>query len=164
MKAFDPSLASPFRLDWLVPMDALTGDDYTRAVAEKAEAILRSARFVAEHQTATPTDIEVRVWVEAATAPGCVSVTWEPGFHAFGFHLLDETLKERLACIVFRDYPCLDGEASDAQADDILRAAFAAVREGEERDARTLADRLREAERSVRVPVIDPTIDSGIEP
>ena len=164
MKAFDPSLASPFRLEWLVPMDALTMDDYSRAVAEKAEAILRSARFIAGHQTATPTDIEVRVWVEAATAPGCVSITWEPGFHAFGFHLLDETLKERLACIVFRDHPCIDAEASDAQADDILRAAFSSLRDGEARDATAMADRMREAERTVRIPVVDHTVDPGIEP
>lgn len=165
VKAFDPTLASPFRVDWLTPMDALTKDDYTRAIAEKADAILRSARFISQHQGAAPIDMEIRVWVEAATAPGCVSVTWEPGFHAFGFHLLDESLKERLACIVFENHPCIDGEASDAQSDDILRAALQALREGEaHRDAGTLAGRLREASRTVRVPVIDPTVDTGVEP
>jgi len=165
VKAFDPALASPFRVDWLVPLDRVTQDDYTRAIAEKAEAILRSARFIAFHQTATPTDVEVRVWIEAATAPGCVSITWEPGFHAFGFHLLDESLRERLAAVVFHDLPCIDGEASDQQADDILRAALAAVREAEERaPPHELAERVRAAEKSVRVPVVERNVDPGVEP
>lgn len=165
MKAFDPSLASPFRIEWLTPLDATTQDDYSRGVAEKADVLLRSAQFIGQHQTATPTDMEVRVWIEAATSPACVSITWEPGFQAFGFHLLDETLRERLACIVFRDYPCIDAEASDAQADDILRAALAAIRDAEERaDAGSLAERVRDATRSVRVPVVDASVDTGVEP
>lgn len=165
MKAFDPSLASPFRIEWLTPLDATTQDDYSRGIAEKADVLLRSAQFIAQHQTAQPTDMEIRVWIEAATSPACVSITWEPGFQAFGFHLLDETLRERLACIVFRDHPCIDAEASDAQADDILRAALAAIRDAEERaDAATLAGRVRDAEKSVRVTVVDASVDTGVEP
>lgn len=167
MKAFDPALASSFRIDWLVPLDETTKDDYTRAVAEKAEAILRSARFIALHQGATPTDVEVRVWVEAAIAPGCVSVTWEPGFRAFGFHLLDESLRERLAAVVFHELPCIDGNASDEQADAILRAALAAVRDAEERATPAdLAERVRAAEKSVRVPVVETRqpFEHGVDP
>lgn len=164
VKAFDPNTASPFRVDWLVPMDDVTADDYTRAIAEKADAILRSARFIAHNQGATPTDMEIRVWVEAATSPACISITWEPGFHAFGFHLLDETLRDRLAAVVFRDLPCIDGEASDQQADDILRAALRAITEAEGRDAMQIADRLRAVEKTVRVPVIDHAVDPGVEP
>ena len=167
VKPFDPALASPFRVDWLVPLDATTKDDYTRAVSEKAEAILRSARFIAQHQGDAPTDMEVRVWIEAAIAPGCVSITWEPGIRAFGFHLLDDSLKERLAAIVFDDLPCVDGVASDEQADDILRAALAAIRDAEARATPPeLAARVREGERSRRVPVVDAAaeFDHGIEP
>lgn len=165
MKAFDPSLASPFRIEWLTPLDALTQDDYSRGIAEKADVLLRSAQFIGQHQMVTPTDMEVRVWIEAATSPACVSITWEPGFQAFGFHLLDETLKERLACIVFRDYPCIDAEASDAQTEDILRAALSAIREAEGReDPAQLAERVREASRTVRVPVMDAATDAGVEP
>jgi hypothetical protein len=163
VKAFDASLASPFRIEWLTPLDATTKDDFSRAVAEKAEAILRSARFISQHQGATPVDMEIRIWVEAATAPGCVSITWEPGFHAFAFHLLDETLKERLACVVFADFPCIDADASDQQTDDILRAALKAIREAEDRDVGALAESVRNA-KSVRVPVLDPKVDSGVEP
>lgn len=167
MKAFEPALASPFRIDWLVPLDATTQDDHTRAIAEKATPILRAARFLHAHQGDEPTDMEIRVWVEAANAPGCVSITWEPGYHAFGFHLLDETLRERIATIVFRDLPCIAGETSHQQADDILRAALTAIREAEERATPTeLAARVREAEKNVRVPVIDASapFDHGVEP
>lgn len=167
MKSFDPGLASPFRVDWLVPLDEVTKDDYTRAIAEKAAAILRSARFIASHQGDAPTDMEVRVWVEAATSPGCVSITWEPGFHAFGFHLLDDSLRERLGAIVFREFPCIDGDASDQQADDILRAALAAIREAEEREMPSqLAERVRTATKTVRVPVVETTasFDHGVDP
>lgn len=175
MKAFDPALASPFRVDWLVPLDAISQDDYTRAIAEKAEPILRAARFIHAHQGAEPTDMEIRVWVESANAPACVSITWEPGFHAFGFHLLDESLRERLATIVFTELPCIDGGASDQQADDILRAALAAIRDAEERSTPSeIAARVREGvreaggagEKSVRVPVVDASarFDHGVEP
>lgn len=151
MKAFDPALASPFRVDWLAPLDQVSQDDYTRAIAEKAEAILRGARFVMEQQEGTHTDIEIRVWVEAAIAPGCVSITWEPGVRAFGFHLLDDSLRDRLAAIVFRDLPCVDGVASDQQAEQILRAALAAIREAEE-------------EPTIRIPVLEGPVDPGIDP
>ena len=172
MKAFDPTLASPFRVDWLVPLDATTQDDYTRAIAEKAEPILRAARYIhAQQQGDAPTDIEIRLWIEAATAPGCVSITWEPGYHAFGFHLLDETLRERIAAIVFTQLPCIDGDASDAQADDILRAALSAIRDAEARAtpaelAARVRDGVREAEKTVRVPVVDAAarFDHGVEP
>ncbi|HUR68860.1 MAG TPA: hypothetical protein VM370_06400 [Candidatus Thermoplasmatota archaeon] len=144
---YDPALASPFRIDWLVEADALTRDDYERAVAEKAEAILRSAKFVHAHQGSAPTDIEVRVWIEAAVAPGCVSITWEPGFHAFGFHILDETLRERLACIVFRDLPCLDAEGSDEELARVLDALTATLQPV-----------------PVRVPVVETRpVDPGVE-
>lgn len=167
MKANDPALASPFRVDWLLPLDATTQDDYTRAIAEKAEPILRAARFIHTHQGAQPTDIEIRIWIEAANTPACVSTTWEPGYHAFAFHLLDETLRERIATIVFHDLPCIDGEASDAQADDILRAALAVLRDAEERSTPELAARARDAtEKTVRVPIADAAarFDHGIEP
>lgn len=117
---FDPTLASPFRLEWLVEADRVMQDDLARAIAEKAEAILRAARFVGSQRDES--DVEVRVWIEGAAGPGCVSVTWEPGARAFGFHVLDESLRERLACIVFRDLPSVSAEASDAQVADILAA------------------------------------------
>lgn len=167
MKAFDPTLASPFRVDWLVPLDATTQDDYTRAIAEKAEPILRAARFIHTHQGATPTDIEIRIWVEAANAPACVSITWEPGYHAFGFHLLDESLRERIAAIIFTQLPCIDGDASEHQADDILRAAITAIRDAEDHATPSeLAARVRDAEKSVRVAVVDAAarFDHGVEP
>lgn len=167
MKAFDPALASPFRVDWLTPLDAGTQDDYTRAIAEKAEPILRAARFIHAHQGQDPTDMEIRIWIEAAIAPGCVSITWEPGYQAFGFHLLDDSLRERLAAIVFHDLPCIDGHASDQQANDILRAAMTAIRDAEARATPPeLAARIREAEKSVRVPVVDASAryDHGVDP
>lgn len=150
MKPLDPALASPFRIEWLVETDALLQDDYGRAIAEKAEAILRAARFLQEQRGATPTDMEIRVWVEAAMAPGCVSITWEPGFQAFGFHLLDETLKERVAVIVFRDLPCVDADASDGQIADIL-ATLAAMAASPSAN-------------TVRVPVVERRpVDPGVE-
>lgn len=122
MKRFDPVLASPFRVQWLEPLDATAQDDYTRAVAEKAEALLRSARFIDTMRVDEPHDLEVRVWVEAACGNACVSITWEPGAKAFGFHLLDETCRERIACIVFEAIPCVDAGQSEAQFPDIVEA------------------------------------------
>lgn len=166
MKPFDPALASPFRVEWLVPMDASTKDDFERAVAEKAPAILRSARFMATQVAGDEAvDLEVRLWISAANGPGCVSITWEPGFHAYGFHLLDETLRERLAVIVFTDLPCVDADASLQQADDILRAALTAIRDAERRQTPAeMAERIREAQRSRRVPVVEGPVDTGVDP
>src|SRR5438067_9308018 len=101
-------MASPFHMEWLAPLDVTTEDDYARAVAEKSEAILRAARFMTALRAEEPTDVEVRVWVEAACGSACVSVTWEPGPRRYGFHLLDDALRERLACIVFEALPCVD--------------------------------------------------------
>lgn len=117
---FDPALASPFRLEWLADADPRIADDYARAIAEKAEAILLAARFIAEQKGEA--DVEVRVWVEAANGPGCVSITWEPGIRAHGFYLLDETLRERLACVVFHDLACVSADGSHGQLADILTA------------------------------------------
>ena len=122
MTRIDPTLASLFRMDWLVPLDATSEDDYTRAVAEKAGVMLESARFMATQET--PRDMEVRVWVEAACSNACVSITWEPGVQRFGFYLLDESLQERLACVMFDELPCVDAVESEAQADRILAAAL----------------------------------------
>lgn len=149
----DPAHSGMFRVDWLVPLDATTQDDYTRAIAEKAHALLRSASFVSEQQLEGPHDVEVRVWVEAAVANGCVSITWEPGEEKFGFHLLDESLKERLGCVVFEKVPCVDGGESIEQADRILEAAMRAVLQGSDSDS--VASRVREAT-SLRVVVTDP--------
>src|SRR5581483_3418624 len=129
----DAALASPFHLDWLVDVDDVTEDDYARAVAEKADVLLRSAQFLDVQRLASQADVEVRVWVEAACGPACVSITYEPGIQRHGFHLLDETLRERLACVVFEDMPCVDGEQSEAQADEILAAAIRAMREAQQR-------------------------------
>lgn len=166
VKAFDPALASPFRMDWLVPLDSVTQDDYTRAVAEKAETILRSARFVEMNHQSEGTDMEIRIWVEAASASACVSITWEPGQGRFGFHLLDESLRERLGCVVFEGVPSVTAEASLSQADLILEAAMRAVLEAERNsDATELAERVRHATKTRRVPVVEgPVADSGVEP
>lgn len=174
MKPFDPALASPFRIEWLAPMDPTSEDDFTRAIAEKAVPILRAARYMAaQNQGDERVDMEIRVWVEAASAPGCVSITWEPGAQAFAFHLLDETLRERLAVVVFRDLPCVDADASDQQAEDILRAALEAIRDAEERATPAqLAERVRDAARHTReaesvrrVPVVDARRDlDGVDP
>lgn len=139
----DPARTGMFRVDWLVPLDATTQDDYSRAIAEKAAALLRSAEFVSAQQLAGPHDVEVRVWVEAAVANGCVSITWEPGEEKFGFHLLDESLKERLGCVVFEGVPCVDGGESLEQADLILDAAMRAVLASD--DAESVAARVRDA-------------------
>lgn len=123
MPGFDPALASPFHVDWLVPLDDVTEDDYSRAVAERAVSILRAARYMdAQRMGDDPCDIEVRLWVEAACGSACVSITWEPGVAKFGFHLLDETLRDRLACIVFHDVPSVDADESARQGADLARA------------------------------------------
>lgn len=155
MKTFDPSLAGGFRLDQLVPMDATTEDDYARAVAEKADVLLRAARFIDMEQLAGAHDVEVRVWVEAAIGPACVSVTWEPGPARYGFHLLDESLRERLACIVFDHIPCVDAQESVGQMDRVWDAALRALVEATARGETPLewADDVRHAVRAVRVPV-----------
>ena len=158
MKAFDPSLASPFRIEWLTPLDAVTQDDYSRAIAEKAEPILRAARFIHAHQGKERTDMEIRVWVEAAVGSACVSVTWEPGPQRYGFHLLDETLRDRLACIVFHALPCVDAEESLQQADRVLDAALFAMTDARGADLEAIADAIRNAKHDlgtdyVRVPV-----------
>lgn len=153
-------MASTFHVDWLVPLDATTEDDYTRAIAEKADVLLQSARFMAI-QGAGPmaqgpgVDLEVRVWVEAAISNACVSITWEPGPRRFGFHLLDESLTERIGCIVFHELPCLDGEMSLTQADQILDAALFALSATHGRDVDEVADAVRAAKGSVRVTVRD---------
>ena len=155
VKAFDPTLAGAFRMDWLVALDATTQDDYTRAVAEKADVLLRSARFIDMQHLSGDHDVEVRVWVEAATGPACVSITWEPGPGLYGFHLLDETLKERLGCIVFEDVPCVSAEESASQADRIMDAALRALLEATARGQTPLdwADDVRHAMQATRVPV-----------
>lgn len=167
MPGFDPSLASAFHMDWLVPLDDVTEDDYTRAVAEKAPALLRSARFMqAQRLGDDATDIEVRVWIEAACGPACVSITWEPGIQRFGFHLLDESLRERLACVVFHELPCVDADASAREADAVLDAAMRAVLEAEERaGASDLAARVRASARLRRVPVAEGSaFPHGVDP
>lgn len=126
---YDPALASPFRMDWLVDdIDKTSRDDLTRAIAEKAASILRSARFVGMHAQHQDTDIEVRVWVEAAAMNACVSVTWEPGAGRYGFHLLDDTLRERLACVVFENVPSLDADGSASQVGTVVDALRGARR------------------------------------
>lgn len=146
-------------MDWLVPLDATTEDDYTRAIAEKADVLLQSARFMATHLATGKVDMEVRVWVEAALGNACVSVTWEPGPQRYGFHLLDETLKERLACVVFHALPCVDAEESLQQADRILDAALFAMTDARGADLERIAEAVRRAkddaaaEDYVRVPV-----------
>jgi hypothetical protein len=125
----EAAMASLFRVEWLADLDETTQDDYTRAIAEKADVLLRSARFMGEQQLAGPHDVEVRVWVEAALGNACVSITWEPGPQRFGIHLLDETLTERLGCVVFDDLPCVDASESRSQADLVLRAALRTLEE-----------------------------------
>lgn len=156
-KAFDPALASPFRIEWLVPTDETTADDFARAVAEKAPNLLRAARYMAAEQGADHVDVEVRMWIEAAVAPACVSITWEPGAQCFAFHVLDESLRDRLAVIVFEDLPCIDADASLGQEEDIFRAALEAVRTQEARDAADIAQRIREATRS-KAPANEPLV------
>ena len=153
VKRLDPTLASMFHMDWLVPLDATTEDDYTRAVAEKADVLLQSARFMGAHYAEAKVDMEVRVWVEAAVGNACVSVTWEPGPQRFGFHLLDETLKERLACVVFHALPCVDAEESLQQADRILDAALFAMADARGAELEEIADAIRGSAEYVRVPV-----------
>lgn len=143
----DPTLASPFRLDWLVDVDATTEDDYGRAVAEKAEVLLRSAQFLDLQRQTASADLEVRVWIEAACGPACVSITYEPGVGRHAFHVLDETLRERLACVVFDAIPCVDGAESDAQAGKILDAAMRALQDAQKRGTslEEWADAVRES-------------------
>ena len=156
MKSLDPAMASEFRMDWLVPLDRTTQDDYTRAVAEKADVILRSAQFLGLQHELTGTDLEVRVWVEAAVSHACLSITWEPGDQRFGFYLLDESLRERLATVVFHAIPCVRGEDSLRQADRVLDAALDALRHSpENEDAYDRLQRIRDAMHTVRVPVMD---------
>lgn len=164
MKAFDPTLAGAFHVDWLAPLDRITQDDFARAVAEKADVLLRAAKFIDMQHLSGGHDVEVRVWVEAASGPACVSITWEPGPGRYGFHLLDETLKERLGCVVFHDLPCVDAAESLGQADAILDAAVRALTEAAARsgDVPTWADEVRHAIRAVRVPVEEgPKADEG---
>lgn len=160
MSNIDPTLASPFHLEWLVPMDETTAEDFERAVAEKAASILRSARFVGMHAEHQDTDMEVRVWIEAAVANGCVSITWEPGAGRYGFHLLDETLRDRLACVVFEKVPSIDAEESLGQTAKMLDAAIDALRDG-----RTLEDKaqLVRDTRSRRVEVQARDVDLGVD-
>lgn len=165
MKAFDPALASPFHMEWLTTLDPVMEDDYTRAVAEKAEALLRSARFIEMHHKATGADMEVRVWVEAACGSGAVSVTWEPGVQRFGFHLLDETLRERLACVVFEGVPSVDARESLGQADRVFAAALDALKGLKDAGLDEAAEKVRQARGSVRVPVKEgPETDLGVDP
>lgn len=109
-----PSL---FHMEWLVPVAPTEADDHTRAVAEKADALLRAAAFIAKDATQ-----EVRVWIEAACESACVSVTFEPGAQAYAFHVLDESLRERIACVVFDDLPCIGARDSTDQLDLVLEA------------------------------------------
>ena len=167
MKAFDPALAAAFRMDWLVPLDRTTQDDYARGVAEKADVLLRSARFIDMQQLSGGHDVEVRVWIQAATGPACVSITWEPGPGLYGFHLLDETLRERLGCIVFEGIPCVDAGESESQADRVLDAAIRALTEATARGQTPLewAEDVRHALQATRVPVQEgPRPEPGTEP
>lgn len=108
---------SQFHLEWLVPVAPTEADDHARAVADKADALLRAAAFIDGDATH-----EVRVWIEAACESACVSVTFEPGARAYAFHVLDESLQERLACVVFDDLPCVGAQESSGQLGSILDA------------------------------------------
>ncbi len=160
-KAFDPALASLFHVEWLVAMDDTSADDYARAVAEKAEVLLHSARFIDLQRAGGDADVEVRVWVEAACGSACVSVTYEPGPGLYGFHLLDETLRERLGCVVFDAVPCVGARESLDQADRLLDAALDALAKAQAREnaATAWADDMRHARKSVRIPVKDAKVD-----
>ncbi|GEM_PF-4490486 len=167
MKAFDERFASPFRVDWIAAVGAPAEDDYARAVAEKADVLLRSAAFLDLQRATAGADLEVRVWIEAACGSACVSVTWEPGARRHGFYLLDETLRERLGCVVFDGVPCVDAAESQAQGDRILGAALRAMREAHQAGAPAEAWKgaIEEATSSVRVPVSEGTdVDLGVDP
>ena len=160
-KAFDSAMSSPFHVEWLVAMDDTSADDYARAVAEKAEVLLHSARFIDLQRVGGQADLEVRVWVEAACGNACVSITYEPGPGLYGFHVLDETLRERLGCVVFDAVPCVTARESVDQADRLLDAALEALAEAQarEKSATAWADEMRHARKSVRVPVKDAKAD-----
>ncbi|MEA3198925.1 MAG: hypothetical protein QOE90_353 [Thermoplasmata archaeon] len=157
MKAFDARTAAPFRLDWIESLDATTRDDYARAIAEKADVLLRGAQFLDLQRDTAQTEVEVRVWVEAACGSACVSITWEPRPGRYGFYLLDETLRERLACVVFEGVPCVDAPESAEQADRVLAAALKAMRDAQRagEGPAAWADAVRDSERPFRVPVQD---------
>lgn len=161
MKTFDARLASPFRVDWIETLDAVTQDDYARAVAEKAEVLLRSAEFLDLQRATAHADLEVRVWIEAACGPACVSITYEPGQQRYGFYVLDETLRERLGCVVFEDIPCVDARESSLQADRVLAAAIKAMREAQGNSPLPSgwADAVRDSARTFRL-----TVEEGPKP
>ena len=167
MKPFDSTVAHAFRMDWIAPMDRVNQDDYSRAVAEKAEVLLRSAQFLDLQRGTGATDLEVRVWIEAACGPACVSITFEPGAKRHGFYLLDETLRERLGCIVFEGIACVDASQSEAQGARILDEAIRALRASQRAGFGPIdwAAAMRDHEQSIRVPVLDgPRPDGRIEP
>lgn len=147
MSPLDPTLSSPFRIEWLEPVEPADEDDFGRAVAEKAEAILQAATFMASQQRpGDRTDMEIRVWVQGARASACVSITWEPGAQAFGFYVLDESLRDRMAVLVFDALPCMSADETLGQAGEILAAAL-------------------ESTKSIRIPVLEgPAVDPGIDP
>ncbi len=109
-------------VQWLVATDPDFVAQTERAIRAKAPAILRAAAFVsAENKEGH--DAEARVWAGAV----CVSVTWEPGAASYGFHVLDETLRERLACILFPGVPCVDSEGSAREVEVMLDALRATI-------------------------------------
>ncbi len=105
----DAQCPGGFELDWLVPLP--DGDAYMAAIAGKAQALLSAVRYV-ENAHHAGHDSEVRVWLNPDAVGGCITVAWEPGLAKFGIHLLDESLRERLACIVLHDVPCVDASAT----------------------------------------------------
>lgn len=118
-------LLSPFRVEWAAAWSPNERAEVERGVAQRATAILRSARFAAMLHDHQDVETEVRVWLETSTVPVNVAVWWEEARTKFWFAVVDACARERVALVVFDLVPSVtvaEMQAEDAALLDVVRS------------------------------------------
>ena len=122
----DAFLASPFRIEWAAPSwSPNERAEIERGVAQRATAILRSARFAAMLHDHQDVEAEVKVWLETSTVPVHVAVWWEESRTKFWFAVVDACARERVALVVFDLVPSVnvaEMEAENGALLDVVRS------------------------------------------
>lgn len=119
-------LESPFRIEWTAcgwsPNERA---EVERGVAQRAAAILRSARFAAMLHDHSDVEAEIKVWLETATVPVHVAVWWEETRTKFWFAVVDACARDRVALVVFEAVPSVtvaEMEAENGALLDVVRS------------------------------------------
>lgn len=126
-------LKSQFRIEW-TSCDWSPNEraEVERGVAQRASAILRSARFAAMLHDHQDVEVEVKVWLETATVPVHVAVWWEESRTKFWFAVVDACARDRVALVVFNMLPSVTVAEMEAENGALLDAVRTLVPTGAE--------------------------------